>query len=737
MAIDSTYKKILIDSYLKALLKNGVALTAPQVEGLIENFESDKDFTKPQFVAEDHMVEKGEASSASKQRATLDAIYADMRAIFSELRILTTTAIRQYERWDSEYDAIEKTLVSLEDRIGDLTLIAQDTEGYVNFVLDDFKDLSRIDQTNTTVTVNPALRVAGLFPKTRDHKAIYFDIDPKKDISFRATSKLGAITQNNYGGALENAFSDLNTYWQTKLSASKQGVVTGELLVKLGDTATSLSKIEFVAHSSNYSSPLEVTPLYSFDGYNFEQLPGKTVSLSIRDSGTFIFQPVEATYIKFLLTKRSADYLEGGKFVYEFGAKLIQFFKETFTLTLEDDEIRKLISKPLSITDAEGSLVEFSKLRLETCEVINEGTNIRYFVTVSNDSSVPIDGSPEWVPVDPVGRTEKESGSVIDVGDLSSVEIGDDETVVVSYDATGNAAQGLQNPSGSFYLVSYDSGTSSFINTSKTALVNRYMLINSNDRILNYQLKSPKDSSVVESDDTYFLVDMNEFEIFRNIGERGVSDLVRETERGWGFDDPYYFCVVEIDNSSGLLVDTGDFDIWVDNRIKSGKVTIPYGTHRIKVYKDYWYDVTPELTTLSALIAADPLYPHNLKLLIEGYDYGAGFNESEKIYQGADVFAECLMKKVSVFDFANNIAEDDYEHYAIDWDIPDSYSNDCGNMLFMVKINEDIDDSDNEQFLVRFKAVDQKFKYLRLRADFETEDANLTPMLTSYKIKLG
>ena len=58
-------------------------------------------------------------------------------------------------------------------------------------------------------------------------------------------------------------------------------------------------------------------------------------------------------------------------------------------------------------------------------------------------------------------------------------------------------------------------------------------------------------------------------------------------------------------------------------------------------------------------------------------------------------------------------------------------------MLFMVKINEDIDDSDNEQFLVRFKAVDQKFKYLRLRADFETEDANLTPMLTSYKIKLG
>ena len=287
-------------------------------------------------------------------------------------------------------------------------------------------------------------------------------------------------------------------------------------------------------------------------------------------------------------------------------------------------------------------------------------------------------------------------------------------------------------------------GSGEFVDETKTTTVNRYLPVNTNDRILNYQFKCPKHSSIADSESDYFLMDPASLVIFRNVGAQGLSSTdtaskTRGVQRGWGFADPYYYCVVDVENPDGLTLDVGDATIWIDDEPKRGRqAKLTEGTHRVKVHKSNWYAVEPNKNTLAELIAADPLYPYNHKLLIEGYAYGSSFDDTEdQIYTGVDLFAQSKMQKVKIFDFINSVASNDYTRFAIDYDLAGSYGNTYSNMVIVIKVDESLSDSVNEQFLIRFRAVDQKFRYIRLRVDFETTDTELTPLLSGYKIKLG
>lgn len=741
MTIGSTYKKTYIEDYILDLLKTGVIPSVTELENAIASF-NERDYNRPVFDADNFKItETNEVSSVSKFTNMVSAVYADLGVLYEELKELTKRSISQYERWDTELLHIEGKARDLESRMGDLLLLAEDTEGYINFVADYFRDLSLVDQDNTTAFINPATHTVTLPFVTSTHQIVELDTNLiDKNVFFRVSARGATLSQSSETSRLANAFSDLSTFWLSKALANQQGPVTGELKVKLGDTPVEISKIEFTLHSSNYSTPCYITVLYSSDGYIYQQIPCSLPTQAVTDTAVFAFTSVEATHVKFLMTKQAADYFENGKYIYEFGAKLIQFFSENFE-TIADlgtsSSRAVLISKPLYVLDQNQDPIEFSKLSLTTCEGVDPNATIRYFVTVSNDETVPLSSSTEWIAIDPTNRVSKESHSAVDIGNLDQIVIGDTETVTISYNAGGGA--GLINPGASFYLVEWDDTTEEFISTAKTATLSRYIPVNYVDRILNYQFSIPKFATIAESIDEYFLIDYNSLYVYRNLGEKGLlsSVTVRDILRGWGYLDPYYYCVVEITNTNGLPLDVGDEPIYIDNKLLRNNIVIPYGIHYVKVHKNNWYYVTHGLTTLNQLVAADPLYPYNHKLLIEGYSYGAGFDTNEQVYTGVDVYAEALMKKVSVFDFNFNVAENDYTRYAIDWDIPNSYLNNYGNLLFLVKIDPNKADYDNEQWLIKFKAVDQKFKYLRFKAELETIDESLTPILMSYKIKMG
>lgn len=751
MAIESTYRQYLLGQQLRQSLEEGTIPSYSDLEHLAENLASVTDFSTPQFKADDFAIDTssaGEVSSASKQNGMLSALYGDISVLLQELERITQQSIDSYERWGTELTSIESSLIDLESRVGDLTLLAQDTEGYVNFVADRFKDLSLVDQDlSCDIAINPALRIVMLKPSSESLLPIALSVNSSTDISFKTVARGGqGVLGSSAGEDLLNAFSDMDTIWQMQVQSTRQEAITGELRIKISDELTRISRIEFTAHTSNTTSPLIVTPLYSVDGYNYLQLPGKIISQSVTDVGVFTFETIEARFFKFILVKPSADGIVGGKYVYEFGARLIQFFDEAFSVTTNTVPRPCLISKPLCVLDHNNNPVEFSRATLETCELAETGTTINYFITVSNDPSVPVDGNTQWHAIDPIGRQQRENPVLVNVGDLTASQFGDNETVIPSYDASGATASGLRNPSSTFHLVGLDLW-GDFLDEEKTATVNRYALVNSNERILNYQFKCPKQASVLDDEvegGSYFLIDPASLILFRNVGEKGLEAFgtttkVRGVQRGWGFTDPYYTCVAYVQNPDGLFLDTGNEAIWIDEEAKRGqRVHMSAGTHRIKVHKKNWYPVSPGLSTLSSLIDNDPLYPYNHKLLIEGYSYSDDFDEiDECIYRGVDLFAELQMKQVKIFDFINSVASDDYTHFAVDYDLPNSYGNTYGNMLFVIKVNDTLTDFTNEHFVIKFNLVDQKFKYLRLRADLETTNIELTPLLSGYKIKLG
>jgi hypothetical protein len=226
-----------------------------------------------------------------------------------------------------------------------------------------------------------------------------------------------------------------------------------------------------------------------------------------------------------------------------------------------------------------------------------------------------------------------------------------------------------------------------------------------------------------------------------------VSNQVRGIQRGWRFADPYYICLIEVQNPEGMSINVGKKPIWIDGQkftneigpsTLRGKGANSTGIHEIRVHKSCWIDVDPTCGTLAALKAADALYPYNHKMIIEGYPYDGDFLDGDKVYTGVDLFAEKLLKQVSLFNFTQSIEPTNYGVFALDLDGPSTHTGDNdASQVFLVKVDESRPDFQQERFVLRFTQLNQLQKYLRLRVDFVTENSEIAPILYGYKIKLA
>ena len=770
MSIENTHRTLLTEDYIRDSLSRGVIVTADDIVDQITALLADLDLSVPQFAASSYQVDRLQNSSASLFQNTFMSIRQDMRVLYKELINLADVNQKAFERWALESTNIEKKLVDLEERIENLLLLTQDTEGYHSILIDNFTDTTFVELGSTTAEIDLLAATVEMDSSLGAGETRIFlnDLNAVDDVTFKVRSTVGQISRiDAVNSALTNIFHQESKTWWTSVNMNIQKPVTCELNVRLSpDGPVDITKIFIELHDSSESSPIFITPLYSADNRNFTQLPTNTFTVEARTNAVFSFSEVPAQWVKFVMTKRGPDPSSGEDFFsYQFGFKSIQFFKQGF----DDDTASVMITTPLSIATATGGIKEFEKITLETCERIEDDTAIDYYITASNDSAVPLDSDNEptggtWVPISPSQRTTKLHPVILNVGDILETTIGDteldtvdSEIVMVSYDGR-NTDTDFVNPGASFTMLSRDPSTGIVLQGARTANTNpRYTFSGSNDRILNYQIKTT-DSGLANS---ALNLDEDNLVLFRNVGKKGstpndTTNLVRDYHRGWSFDNPYYSCVVEIQNPAGITMDVGDNNIiiddvvyssLIDNTVLTGKSGIPgdpesdSGVHTIKVHKDNWEEVAPDLNTLVALQAADPLYPFNHKLLVEGYAYGSSYPAtSEKIYPGTDLFAEAVMTRVSVFDLTNNIAVNRYNVYALDVDTPkshDVFTTNDPTRVVVVKVDESNPDFQNERFILRFNLVNELRKYLRLRVDLTTEDAEITPALHSYKIKLG
>ena len=774
MGIEQTYRTLFIEEYIKRKLKDGVALAAEDIVETIVNRLSDTDLSVPQFVASGYHVQEGSESSASHFKETFLSMHQDLRALYKELIALNSVNTDTYERWNVETQNLERRLIDLEERIENLLLLTQDTEGYHSVIIDNFTDATYIDLESTDAEhdlESSTIEMDTASEGTTTSRIFLNDLE-ESDATFNVRSKANFQNRQDMPESdLTDIFHQSSSTWWTSVNTTKKAPVTCELSVRISkDEPVSLSKIFVETHESTEAGPMFVTPLYSIDNVNWNNLPTTTYSLEVRSTGVFSFPTVKAKYVKFLLNKAGNDPSSSGAlFSYQFGFKNIIFYEQSFDI----ENGSTLITTPMHALNTTGGIKEFEKLTLETCERIEEDTSIDYYITVSNDPDVPLDSDLEptdgtWIPVTPIQRTNRLHSPILNVGDTIQNIIGDTEqtgsdteVLGISYDSTvppvsADNPSPFANPAASFTLLKKNTSTGVVESESRTAdSTVRYTFVNSNERILNYQL--------LEDGTAGLEINRDSIVIFRNIGKRGFTPgdtaaQVRGIQRGWKFINPYYSCVVEIENPEGLSIDVGEKTMIVDGVRRSGLIDNTIltgksgergdpdyndGLHEIKVHKNNWIEVEALSISndLTELKQKDPLYPFNHKLLIEGYEYPSSYPDTEeKVYTGVDLFAENVMKKVSIFDLTKNIKADNYRVFALDQDAPNSHVEDPDNdptTVIVIKVNEENPDFKNERFVLRFTQINQLRKYLRLKAVLQTEDETVSPTLHSYKIKLG
>jgi len=729
MPIRDTYAALIMENILKEILSEGEIPKASEINTRFDTFLQEHNVSEPLFVSDDYKVEALEASSTSKYNEANNTILQDLKVIYRHLFKTTNQSIEDFERWRREAEVLEARLQDLEERITDLLLIADDTEGYFNFFYDSFADTSKVDLVNSTAYVNISKSVVSIPTSTTGATKVSLDeIQPTKDVEFTVLSQndLASIQSANQS-ALKNVVSDKGDYWQVRVVTTAAKPVSGELKIKL-DAKKEISRIDMDLHMSNANSLIQITPMYSVDNYNYKQLPISNYTKSVNKKATFQFSPVEAQQIKFVMTKSGFDQTINNQYVYEFGVDQISLYNEQFTTSTSQSDGYDLVTKPLYVLDGNGAIEEFSKVTLEACEDVPTGTSIDYYVAASNEATLPI-ASGIWTEISPSNRSNPTKPTVVDFGDLDEVTI---SGVLSSYDKTETDAR-FVNPDKDFTIIN---AISAGVATELSAVASdqRYTFSNSGDRILDHCIASGVQ------------IAKGTLEVWRNVNIVDTVDKVRGEIIGWGFDDTYYSTTVYVSNAQGTTINWGGSAVVIDGIARTGTYNVPAGNHKIQVHKDNWKEVSvSNAANLIDLKAADSLYPYNHKYLVEGFNYPACYpTADEKVYHGFDIVGEYLMKEVSVFDFIHNVASDDYSKYAIDKDVPDSSGTISGGSaareamrVILVKIDASQSDFSKERFILKFNSANTLYKYLRLKAVLKTTEDAITPSLDSYKIKIA
>lgn len=734
MAIGTTAAEQIFENIIKDLILAG---KNPLLTDVIKEFlakTNGKDLNKPFTTVSNFKIALNEESSASKFNKMQDSIFSDLQVLYTELFNITDTSMKYFDRWKAESIAIEKRISDLNARIDSLLLLSKDADNYTSYIEDNFSDANNIDNINSNIVLDP-IKQRVFIPITGESPSrISLNTIAPTDVTFNILSTRHLVSRAEApNSALQYALTDDSRFWQTRVFTNNTTQpVTAELNIKL-PSLQKISRISIDLHTGSATSPTQITPLLSSDGSNFLQLKTTEFIKSGLRNIVFTFPATEAQYIKFIMIKDSPDHSDDRFYVYEFGASDIAFFNEGYTKSKSFSFISKDWSLTEDTTGIKSSAKKGSsdkaktKVSLETCEEVPDKTRIDYYLAVDRtNTTIDVTASGlDWIALDPFNRDKRTKPTVVDLAKLTELSYSD---VSLSYDVSGST--GFINPGTSFKVIYAKDLTGTL--QSASGHDPRYNFINPEDRILNYQFDTSASTGV----------SIRDLRIWRNIGEVGSTTLVREQPIGWGFSDPYYTSTIKIKNIDGKEIDFGDKPIVLDGSFVSGKQTITFGAHTIKVHKDNFLSVTASYNSESTLRDNDRLYPFNHRLLIEGYKYGSSYPSSDpKIYTGVDIFAEYLMSSTKVFDFLNSLPSTNYSKYTLDDDmgnifIPSGATSSISTKVILLKVNTSLADFINEKFIVELDVTELPFTNLRLRADLSTEDEKISPVLTHYRLKL-
>lgn len=702
MSVGKIYRDFLVEKIIKASLEKGVILSKAEIEDQIDQIaQKTENLSSPSLRPELYSLSEKETSSASKMNTSIESSHSDLSVVYRSLLQQAADLTNTYSSVTSELGSVEKRLKELENKTGSLLLIAKNSEGYTDYLSDNFVNKDKVNLINTTISVDNTTGVSTLPYDTHNRISLpLIESDVQFNVISREQLKASTLAP---GSSKLNAFNDQENIWLQRVFMSRgHGAVVSELILRM-PSSTEVSKIVFKPTASDESSVTTLQIQSSEDGLNWINPAGAETARLIGDVN-LLFSSTSAQYWKFVFTKAGYDEFVGDSYVYEFGAKSIQFFGVEYQRK-ENLLEGVLFSKPL--TSSSGSL--FNKVSLKTCESIPLNTSIDYSIAALTESELDNYNSGaivlddlSFVNIDPIDRFYKLNQVVVDFAKIEN-EVGFD----LSY--------------------SIDD-----------ALDFRYK--NRVNLLLDYTVPSQVLPESVR--------------VFRNTGDN-VQDggghipvRVKGIDRGWMFDGQYYSCEFYIKEDAGKSINFGDTNVEINGATTTGTVVIPKGYHSIKTEKTNWRVINPDEVSSPTSVNPDILYPYNHKYLIEGVsdilygldltsDLGGGgvtrknIIDPDEVYSSVELYWEKECLSVSSFDFVNNIEDNSYFFFSFIKDFN-------GIDRIIIKYNDEPGLMEEEKLAIITRDVNSDLhKAAILKAVFKSEDPKATPVLDEYLIRLG
>ena len=713
MSMETTYTAKILELVLKEFLADGEIPTADELSEAYDAYViNHPDMSKPFILDEDHTVEENTESSASAYNLFWERTLSDLQAVYQESIDRLANSVEAFDQWQIQLEAMQRRALDLESRIDGLLLARTDTAGYFNFVEDNFVDMSKIDQTVTTARVDAANHFVTVNETLEDATKLNLNtLDVGKATFTLLTREYSGSSQQAPGAPVEHAVADANKSWQHRIRTTNNSKrVSGELKIQLADSPVELTRIELVLHAANFTGPIVIAGLYSTDGYSWSNLPTTSYTQSVDDRAIFIFPVTSMTWVKFIMTKSGPDDIDGNQYIYEFGAKSIQFFS-TPSYDLTSGNI--LQSTELQAVDAEGNPVVFSKVALQACHETPDDTMIRYYIRALNDSVTT-----DFFPIAPFNIDNPTAPLVVDFG----ATVGTDVANLVLLDKS-------------------DGDSTAFFTTYASLQEADNLVLLGTGSTTVFSLSAETVANIIPSKTT----------LYRNIGQLSgtpteAQRLVRSAPRGWRYTDiskSYLETVYQIDNPDGLWVDLGDASATVNNQpVGPGITLLPAGLHTFRTLTRNTASLPEDnfgpfssMDDLNTALALTPLGKSrmNHKLLIEGVNYADDFPQDQKKYLGVDLYCEAVAQQVGIFDLIHNVdPSKPYNYFALD-------TRADGTQVIVVRYDRLNDDKDNEYISLSYYVGNNMYDRVILKAEFISVAAEPTtvPLLTAYRLKLG
>jgi len=721
MSLETSHKELVVERLYQKYLLDGVIPTSDIVEEDLAIYEQEyPDYKVPTSKSVDFNIEHGSVSSASHIKKIIDTVDDDISIINREFLSVTQKGQAFYDRWIMELNRLNDKATKLEQKINSMLLLTEDTTGFFSFVSDAFVDMNLIDTALTTAVIdkknnmvvmnsNPTVSIGS----EGGGSAISLSKLTEESLTFNIISLAYGVTLLSDNTApITNLISPNNTQWTTHIQSPKQGQMVTELKVRLSTGKNKeISSVAIGYAGPNATDKATITLQYSSNGYTWSLVPLSTATKTLTSNNSWEFPLTEMSWIKFIISKPSADRLDKASYYFDYSFKSLALQGKTFN----KDRESILITKPLSTVKKDGQPVYFNKVALETCEEPQEETGIRYYVSGSRDGSTWT----EWTAIAPIGS--KDIGLPKEVALSGAIKRKTEDTETEKFDANTD-----KNKSTIVFDPASFSGTR--FKDSKYAVVNTSI-------------------KVLEEEDQDIL--SNSIGLWRNVrAERTPSsypdtNTVRGIPRGWGKSGGKYTCYFEIMKTDDVVIDFGNRGCEIDGQKVLGVVSVSKGIHKFSTAETNWFDISRSsdgivlnpisITSVEDLKKADPLYPSNHKLLIEGYPYNSNFSGEQK-YKGTDISAEFYGTRSSHFDLENTSTS-----YS-DFSVKSVGTKENKALGVIIKKDTSIADTENELFSVVWKSghtSSAMYKQVKLKASLTTTNIKKTPKLSSYRIKLG